>query len=145
MSAPTAASPLTPPPQRRKSRRLGLRILLALLLLIVLGVVLWSWVALSYVYSSGQRTGYIRGLTHTGWLCKTWEGQLVTSPTPVAPSQVFDFTLRNDSLATILQSAQDKPVTLSYSQHLRSPSTCFGETQYFIEGVAIQPQAIPPQ
>ena len=138
MSAPTAA-PLSPQPPRRKARRLGLRILLTLLLLVVLGVACWSWIALSYVYSSGQRTGYIRELTHTGWLCKTWEGQLVTAPTPVAPSQSFDFTIRSDSLATILQSAQDKQVTLSYSQHLRSPSNCFGETQHFIEGIVIRP------
>ena len=112
---------------------------LVIVLIAAAGIALWSWLALTYVYSSGQHTGYVRKLSHTGWLCKTWEGQLVTTPTPAVPSQLFTFTIRNDSLATLLQSAQDKQVTLSYSQHLSGPSTCFGETQYFIDGVTIRP------
>jgi hypothetical protein len=134
-----SASPPPSLPPRRTRRRLGLIITLTLVLIVAVGLSLWSWIALTYVYASGQHTGYIRKLTKTGWLCKTWEGQLVTSPTPAVQSQLFNFTIHDDSLATLIQNAHDKQVTLSYSQYLTSPSTCLGETRYFIEGITVSP------
>lgn len=113
---------------------------MTVLLLAVVGIfTLWSWAALTYVYSSGEHTGYVRQLARTGWVCKTWEGALVTSPTPGTPSRLFAFTVRNDSLARLLQEAAGRQVTLSYVQHIDIPSRCFGDTEYFIEGIKILP------
>ena len=136
MSAPTAAPP-SPPPPRRKGRRLGLRILLTLLLLVVLGVACWNWIALSYVYASGQRTGYIRELTHTGWLCKTWEGELSLVALPGAAPEKFLFTVRDDAVAARINAAVGKRVALNYEQHKGLPGSCFGETDYFVTDIKL--------
>ncbi len=140
---PSSPTPTPTPAAAHASRRHWRRNTVAgaaiLVLLVIGGVALWSWVALRYVYTAGQYTGYVRTLAKTGWLCKTWEGELVTSPTPAAPSAVFSFTIRDDSIATLLQNASGKQVTLSYVQHIGLPSRCLGKTEYFINDVKVAP------
>jgi hypothetical protein len=99
---------------------------------------LWTWVTLGYVYSTGERAGYVQKLSKKGWLCKTWEGELamVNLPGSVTP-QIFNFTVRSDSIASILEQDLGKRVSLTYQQHLGVPSSCFGETEYFVSNVRI--------
>jgi len=101
---------------------------------------LWTWVTLGYVYSSGYRTGYIQKLSKKGWLCKTWEGELAMIPPPgtVTP-QIFSFTVPNDSIANILLQDLGKRVTLTYEEHRGIPTSCFGDTDYFVSNVRILP------
>ena len=115
---------------------------LILLLMIILAPLvifsLWSWVTLGYVYSTGERAGYVQKLSKKGWLCKTWEGELamVNLPGSVTP-QIFNFTVRSDSIASILEQDLGKRVSLTYEQHRGVPSSCFGETEYFVSNVRI--------
>jgi hypothetical protein len=101
---------------------------------------LWAWVALGYVYSTGDRAGYIQKLSKKGWICKTWEGELAMIPPPgtVTP-QIFAFTVRNDSIANILLQDLGKRVSLTYEEHRGIPTSCFGETDYFVSNVRILP------
>ena len=111
---------------------------LAIIAVAALVFALWTWVALGYTYSSGDRTGYIQKLSEKGWLCKTWEGELAMIPPPgtVTP-QLFTFTVRNDSIAQLLEQDLGKRVSLTYEQHPGVPTSCFGETEYFVTNVRI--------
>jgi hypothetical protein len=130
--APAAANASASKP-RHKSRLL--KILLTLLILPIVVVALWIWVALGYTYSSGERAGYIQKISKKGWLCKTWEGEIAMTPLPGATPQLFPFTVRGDSIAHLLEEYAGKQVSLTYEQHVGIPTSCFGDTEYFVTRV----------
>ena len=117
-----------------KKRHRFRNFLLLLLLLFVLGGAIWTWATVTFPYSSGEKTGFVHGLTRQGWLCKTWEGELAVTPGPGERPEQFAFTIRNDSIATALQAALPARVILNFEHHRGIPTTCFGETSYFITG-----------
>ena len=132
-------TPPTPLPQKEKKYRKPILILLLAIVLVPIVIFsLWTWVTLGYVYSTGERAGYVQKLSKKGWLCKTWEGELamVNLPGSVTP-QIFNFTVRSDSIASILEQDLGKRVSLTYEQHRGVPSSCFGETEYFVSNVRI--------
>jgi hypothetical protein len=110
-------------------------LLLALLVLIGGGFALYTWAALSYTYSSGDRAGYVQKFSHKGWLCKTWEGELAMVNLPGALPEIFRFTVRRDDVAARLNQSMGQRVALHYEQHRGVPSSCFGETEYFVTEV----------
>jgi hypothetical protein len=130
-------APASSPP-KKKYRKAVLILLLMIVLVPLVIFSLWSWVTLGYVYSTGERAGYVQKLSKKGWLCKTWEGELamVNLPGSVTP-QIFNFTVRSDSIASILEQDLGKRVSLTYEQHRGVPSSCFGETEYFVSNVRI--------
>ena len=128
---PTAAAPA---PVKKKHNKL-LIILLSVLLMPVVIIALWIWVSLGYTYSTGERAGYIQKISKKGWICKTWEGEIAMTPLPGATPQIFSFTVRNDSIAHVLEEYAGKQVSLTYEQHRGVPSSCFGETEYFVTKV----------
>ena len=114
------------------------KLLIGLLILILVPVViaaLWVWIALGYTYASGERVGYIQKISKKGWLCKTWEGELAMANLPGTMPQIFTFTVRNDSIAHVIEQNAGKQVSLTYQQHRGVPTSCFGETEYFVTGV----------
>ncbi|PYO78460.1 MAG: hypothetical protein DMD63_07320 [Gemmatimonadetes bacterium] len=119
---------------RKKHNKL-LIILLSILLIPVVIIALWIWVSLGYTYSTGERAGYIQKISKKGWICKTWEGEIAMTPLPGATPQIFAFTVRNDSIAHVLEEYAGKQVSLTYEQHRGVPSSCFGETEYFVTKV----------
>ena len=130
-------APASSPP-KKKYRKAVLILLLMIVLVPLVIFALWSWVTLGYVYSTGERAGYVQKLSKKGWLCKTWEGELamVNLPGSVTP-QIFNFTVRSDSIASMLERDLGKRVSLTYEQHRGVPSSCFGETEYFVSNVRI--------
>jgi hypothetical protein len=96
---------------------------------------LYTWGALTWSYSSGERAGYVQKFSKKGWICKTWEGELAMVSIPGTMSEQFFFTVRNDSIAAQINAAMGRRVSLTYQQHLGLPTTCFGETQYFVVNV----------
>lgn len=117
-------------------KRLSL-ILLALLAAAAAAFSLYTWIALSWSYSDGERAGYLQKFSRKGWLCKTWEGEILLSSMPGAIPERFAFSVRDDAVARQLAAAMGKRVLLSYSQHRGVPSACFGETEYFVEKVQV--------
>ena len=65
-------------------------ILLIIIPIILLG--LYTWGALSWVYSSGERAGYVQKFSNRGYVCKTWEGELVLVSMPGTQAEKFNFT-----------------------------------------------------
>jgi hypothetical protein len=97
----------------------------------------WAWATLSLTYSAGERAGYVQKISKKGWICKTWEGELAQANLPGTMPQIFKFSVRNDSVAHILEREMGKQVSISYQEHRGVPTTCFGETNYYITNVHI--------
>jgi hypothetical protein len=116
------------------TKRVGLY---AVGLLLAVAVVFAGYVAiaLSWSYSSGERAGFMQKLSLKGWVCKTWEGELSLVAIPGAAPEKFLFTVRDTKVANLIEASMGKRVTLQYEQHKGLPTTCFGETDYFVVGV----------
>jgi hypothetical protein len=135
--ADTAPAPRPTPRRSFLRRHWGKLTVLFLVLAPVVGFWIWSTVALNYSYSSGKRAGYLQKFSKKGWLCKTWEGTLYTDIAKGFRSDSFVFTVRDDSLAGLLQNLSGKRVAVDYDQHVGVPTSCFGETEYFVNGVEV--------
>ncbi len=95
----------------------------------------WTAIAFAYTYSNGERTGYAQKLSRKGWLCKTWEGEIAMATAPGVMPEKFAYTVRSDSVAQAIQALDGQRVALTYEQHKFLPTSCFGETEYFVSGV----------
>ena len=97
---------------------------------------IWAGIALNFSYSSGQRVGFVQKFSRKGWICKTWEGELAMVNLPGALSQIFVFSVRSDSVAKAINDAMAKGrLELQYQEHRGVPTSCFGETNYYVIGV----------
>jgi hypothetical protein len=101
----------------------------------ILVFMLWAFIALHTSYSTGERAGYLQKISQRGWLCKTWEGDLQITAVPGVAPEIFTFSVRSDSIAQELNKRAGQRVVVSYAQHKGLPSSCFGDTEYYITGV----------
>jgi len=109
-----------------------------LLLLVPAGLAaLYTWASLSWVYSSGERAGYVQKLSQKGWICKTYEGELILVSMPGTQAEKFFFTVRDDSVAKKINATVGDRVRLIYEEHKGVPTTCFGETSFYIKDVKL--------
>ena len=97
--------------------------------------VLYIYIALNWSYSTGERAGVLQKVSNKGWICKTWEGELSLVAMPGAAPEKFFFTVRDEAIAQKVSAAAGKRVTLNYEQHKGLPTTCFGDTDYFVVGL----------
>ena len=102
------------------------------LLVLTAIVILYVWLALTWSFSKGERVGYIQKLSKTGWVCKTWEGEMAMVTMPGAIPDKFLFSIRDDQVADRINQMAGKRVALIYEQHKGLPTSCFGDTEYFI-------------
>ncbi|MCA1857827.1 hypothetical protein LE190_18120 [Massilia oculi] len=109
----------------------AITLLLSLLAVLVALFALYTWFTLSWSYSEGERAGYLQKFSKKGWLCKTWEGEILLSSMPGAIPERFAFTVRDEAVVKQLQSAMGQRVQIAYEQHVGVPTSCFGETEYF--------------
>jgi len=112
-------------------------IIAAVLIVPLIVFALYTWTALTWTYSSGERAGYVQKFSKKGWICKTWEGEMAMVSIPGTMSEKFYFTVRDDSIAARINQSMGKRVTLTYKQHVGIPTTCFGETEYFVADVKV--------
>jgi len=107
--------------------------------IVVLGALalfaLYIFIALRWSYSTGERAGFLQKVSNKGWICKTWEGELSLVAIPGAAPEKFLFTVRDEAIAQKISAAAGKRVTLNYEQHKGLPTSCFGDTDYFVTGV----------
>lgn len=134
--AAEAGEPVTlEPPRSLLRRHWKLATILAVVLVPSLVFTIWAGITLSYSYSTGERVGYVQKLSRKGWICKTWEGELQLSNIPGSAPILFQFSIRSDSIARAIEQLAGRQVSLSYEQHVGVPTSCFGETEYFVVGV----------
>jgi len=107
--------------------------------LVVVGLIaalaLYTYIAMSWSYSEGERAGFLQKISKKGWICKTWEGELSLVAMPGAAPEKFLFTVRDDTVAAQLNASAGKRVALRYEQHKGLPTSCLGDTDYFVVGL----------
>jgi hypothetical protein len=110
---------------------------LGFLFLLLLLFCLYTWLVLSWSYSVGERAGYVQKFSKKGWLCKTWEGELAMINMPGTLSEKFNFTVHNEAVVKKINESMGKRVSLVYEEHVGIPTTCFGDTGYFVKDILI--------
>jgi hypothetical protein len=97
----------------------------------------YTWLALHWSYAEGDRAGFVQKFSSKGWVCKTWEGELLLATLPGAIPEKFEFTVRDDAVARQIVDNTGKHMVLHYAQHKGLPSSCFGDTEYFVESIRL--------
>ena len=113
------------------------KIMLWVLIIPILLFALYTWAVLTWVYSSGERAGYVQKLSQKGFICKTYEGELVLVSMPGTQAEKFLFTVRNEAVAKRINETVGKRVRLIYEEHIGIPTSCFGESGYFVQDVQL--------
>ena len=107
---------------------IGIVVLATLIAGYLVFVLYWS-------YSSGERAGWVQKFSRKGWICKTWEGELAMANLPGSMPQVFAFTVVKEEVAAQINSQMGERVTIHYKEHRGLPTTCFGDTPHFVDGI----------
>ena len=117
-------------------RRVWLISLGALAVLFVL-FSLYLGLAFAWSYSDGQRAGILQKFSRKGWICKSYEGELAMSIVPGVAPTIWEFSVREPAVVSRLKSAIGDRVALHYTEHRGIPTTCFGQTNYFVDSVNV--------
>jgi hypothetical protein len=143
---PTGGSsppPPAAPPKPGLWRRIK-RILFYWVAGVLLAVLLWTVFAYHWNYSEGDRGGVLQKFSKKGWLCKTYEGELALYVVPGMAPEIWEFSVRDEAVAAQLSSFVGERVQLHYAEHRGLPTSCFGETAYFVDRVTPSPSPTPP-
>jgi len=119
----------------QKAKKIAIRLVLAGLALAIVGTAAYTFFTLHYSYSEGERVGFVQKVSKKGWICKTNEGELAMANVLGQQAQIFDFTVRGDDVVSQIEALNGHKVALAYEEHRGVPSSCFGETTYFVTGV----------
>jgi hypothetical protein len=110
---------------------------IAVIALLVAGYFL---LVLNWNYSTGERAGWVQKFSKKGWFCKTWEGEMAMVSMPGAAPEKFAFTVWDEAVAAKINDIVGKRVALHYEQKVGLPTSCFGDTRYYITAVDIVPE-----
>ena len=113
-----------------------LRVLIVLVVLVAL-VAGYFWAAMKWSYATGDRAGWVQKFSRKGWVCKTWEGEMAMVSMPGSTTEKFAFTVREDPVAQEINRLMGRRVTLHYEQKVGLPTSCFGETRYYVTKVTL--------
>jgi hypothetical protein len=113
------------------------KILVGIVVIALLGLAGFTYLTLHWAYSEGERAGYVQKLSRRGFICKTWEGEMAMVTMPGTVAEKFLFTVPNQAVAAEVNAAVGKRMALHYEQHKWIPSSCFGDTEYFVTDVRV--------
>ena len=113
------------------------KVLVGVVVVVALGLAGFTWITLHWSYSEGERAGYVQKLPKKGFVCKTWEGEMAMVTMPGTVAEKFLFTVPTDAIAARLNASVGKRMALHYQQHKWIPTSCFGETEYFVTDVRV--------
>ena len=108
-----------------------------LALLLMLAAAGYLLVVFNWSYSDGDRAGYLQKFSRKGWICKTYEGELAMTTVPGVAPVIWTFSVQmwDEPIARQINGLLGKKVVLRYREFRYLPSTCFGETPYFVDSV----------
>jgi len=125
------------------------KVLLGFIIAAVLGFTAFTWLTLHWSYSDGERAGLLQKFSRRGWICKTYEGEMVLATVATVNAEKFLFTVRDPNIARQLTGYIGDHITVHYEQRKWIPTSCFGDTEYFVTSVQretpAQPQPQTPQ
>jgi hypothetical protein len=128
-------------------RQEGRNLVAMMILILVVATLLFAayiWAMLNWSYSSGERAGWVQKLSTKGYICKTWEGEMALVSLPGSMPEKFIFTVWDDKAAEKLNAVMGKRVSLHYEQHIWLPTSCFGDTEYFVTDVKVIEETSAP-
>jgi hypothetical protein len=125
-------SPVPPPPRRRRRWIVWVA---AVILVPILFLVIYTAISLHWSYADGEHAGILQKFSHKGWVCKTWEGELAMTTVPGVAPTMWNFSVRDEDVVKQLNEVLGKRVVLHFAEHRGIPSSCFGETNFFVNGV----------
>lgn len=102
---------------------------------VLLAGLLWTVFAYHWNYSEGDRGGVLQKFSKKGWICKTYEGELALYVVPGMAPEIWEFSVRDDAVAAQVSGFVGERVQLHYSEHRGLPTSCFGDTRYFVDRV----------
>ncbi len=142
LPGPESAAPPPPPAEAAPARRGFWRrrwklVVAGVLLAPVLFFACFTVMTLTWSYSEGQRSGVLQKLSRRGWICKTWEGELAMTTQPGVAPVIWSFSVRNEAAVRQLSTAIGRPLVLYYQEHQGIPTTCFGDTRYFVDSLRL--------
>jgi len=112
----------------------------AVIVVPILAFTLYTATVLTWSYSEGDRSGVLQKFSRKGWVCKTWEGEIAMSTVPGVAPTIWEFTVRDDEVAKRVNEAIGERVVIHYSEHFGVPTSCFGNTRYFVNAVKVLPR-----
>lgn len=127
-----------------------MKIVAALIGIVVVLVTGYFLFVFNWSYSEGERAGWVQKLSSKGWLCKTWEGEMAMVSMPGSMSEKFMFTVWDEATAGEISKLMGKRVSLHYQEKAGIPTSCFGETRYYVtkitavEEIPLAPGVVVP-
>ena len=96
-------------------------VIASLVIVVILAIFLW-W-RYYFVFGEGVKAGNLNFFVKKGYLFKTWEGRLIQegfkTPAPGSmQSNEFEFSVKNDSIAAVLERSGGRFVELRYIEYL---------------------------
>jgi hypothetical protein len=110
---------------------------LSIILMPIILFVVYTFLTLHWVYSAGERVGFVQKVSQQGFVCKTYEGELVLVTVPGTQAEKFFFTAKNEAVYQKINARNGQRVRLLYKQHKWIPTSCFGDTEYFVYDVKV--------
>jgi len=126
-----------------------MKIFIGIIVGLILALAGFTWLTLHWSYSDGERAGLLQKFSRRGWVCKTYEGEMVLATVATVNAEKFLFTVRDADIAKQLTGYIGDHITVHYEQRKWIPTSCFGDTEYFVTSVQretpAQPQPQTPQ
>jgi lysophospholipid acyltransferase (LPLAT)-like uncharacterized protein len=119
-----------------------MKIFIGIIVGLILALAGFTWLTLHWSYSDGERAGLLQKFSRRGWICKTWEGEMALATVATVNAEKFLFTVRDAEVAKQLTAEIGQHVTVHYEQRKWIPTSCFGDTEYFV--VSVQPTTPQP-
>jgi hypothetical protein len=114
-----------------------MKVRLLFVVLLFFAVAAYLLIVFNWSYSDGERAGYLQKFSHKGWVCKTYEGELAMTTVPGVAPLLWDFSVWDAAVAGKLDGQMGKRVVVHYKEFRYIPTTCFGETTYFVDRVEV--------
>jgi hypothetical protein len=128
---------LAAPPALHWGPKAMFKVLVSLVVIALLGLAGFTWITLHWSYSEGERAGFVQKLSKKGFICKTWEGEMAMVTMPGTVAEKFLFTVPTNAVADKINANVGKRMALHYEQHKWIPTSCFGDTEYFVSDVRV--------
>ena len=116
-----------------------MKILITIIIVLVLALAGFTWLTLNWSYSDGERAGWVQKFSRKGWVCKTWEGEMAMVTLPGTVAEKFLFTVRDNDVVKQINANIGKRMAVHYEQRKWIPTSCFGDTEYFVTRVTVSP------
>jgi len=115
-----------------------MKILVIFLVLLIAGVAGYSWVSLHWSYSTGERAGFVQKLSKERLGLQDLGGRDGNGDDcPGTVSEKFLFHRAQRCGGRQDQCQPRKRVAVHFEQHKWLPSSCFGDTEYFVTAMQL--------